>query len=145
MQSWARKRVKHMDKLARQLRDDAERIDASISPELDARISASLHAVTPVKEGQTQNRPRSWSFWLASSLTGAAAAIAAIAIVNMRQPETAEPAAVAVAEQDSSYTVPVFDLRAETAVLTSPLSEELQALQSDLKKAEQKVREDVGL
>jgi anti-sigma-K factor RskA len=134
-----------MDKLARQLRDDAERIDASISPELDARITASLHAVTPVREGQDQSRQRSWSFWLTSSLTGAAAAIAAIAIVNMRQPEIAEPAVVTVAEQSSSYTVPVFDLKAETAVLTNPLSEELQALQSDLKKAEQKVREDVGL
>ena len=134
-----------MDKLARQLRDDAERIDASISPELDARITASLHAVTPVREGQDQSRQRSWSFWLTSSLTGAAAAIAAIAIVNMRRPEIAEPAVVTVAEQSSSYTVPVFDLKAETAVLTNPLSEELQALQSDLKKAEQKVREDVGL
>lgn len=143
MQSWARKEVKHMDKLTRQLRDDAARIDASISPELDARINASLHAVTPVKEASP--RPRSWSFWLASSLTGAAAAIAVIAIVNMRQPEVAEPAAVAAVEQDTSYTVPVFDLKAETAVLTNPLSEELQALQSDLKKAEQKVREDVGL
>lgn len=143
MQSWARKEVKHMDKLTRQLRDDAARIDASISPELDARINASLHAVTPVKKASP--RPRSWSFWLASSLTGAAAAIAVIAIVNMRQPEVAEPAAVAAVEQDTSYTVPVFDLKAETAVLTNPLSEELQALQSDLKKAEQKVREDVGL
>ncbi len=143
MQSWARKEVKHMDKLTRQLRDDAARIDASISPELDARINASLRAVTPVKEASP--RPRSWSFWLASSLTGAAAAIAVIAIVNMRQPEVAEPAAVAAVEQDTSYTVPVFDLKAETAVLTNPLSEELQALQSDLKKAEQKVREDVGL
>lgn len=143
MQSWARKEVKHMDKLTRQLRDDAERIDASISPELDARINASLRAITPVAEARA--RPRSWSFWLASSLTGAAAAIAVIAIVNMRQPEVAEPAAVAAVEQNTSYTVPMFDLKAETAVLTSPLSEELQALQSDLKKAEQKVREDVGL
>ncbi|MGB5411444.1 MAG: hypothetical protein WBN09_07940 [Woeseiaceae bacterium] len=132
-----------MDKLTRQLRDDAERIDASISPELDARINASLRAITPVAEARA--RPRSWSFWLASSLTGAAAAIAVIAIVNMRQPEVAEPAAVAAVEQNTSYTVPMFDLKAETAVLTSPLSEELQALQSDLKKAEQKVREDVGL
>ena len=143
MQSLARKEVKHMDKLARQLRDDAERIDASISPELDARISASLHAVSPVREASP--RPRSWSFWLASSLTGAAAAIAAIAFVNMRQPEVAQPTAVAATEQDNAYTVPVFDLHAEAAVLTSPLSEELQALQSDLKKAEQKLREDVGL
>ncbi|MGB5165927.1 MAG: hypothetical protein WBN61_11760 [Woeseiaceae bacterium] len=132
-----------MDKLTRQLRDDAERIDASISPELDARINASLRAITPVAEARA--RPRSWSFWLASSLTGAAAAIAVIAIVNMRQPEVAEPAAVAAVEQNTSYTVPMFDLKAETAVLTNPLSEELQALQSDLKKAEQKVREDVGL
>ena len=36
-----------MDKLALQLREDAEKIDAEISTELDARLSASLHGIKP--------------------------------------------------------------------------------------------------
>ena len=59
-----------MDKLAKQLREDAERIDATISEELDNRIQASLQGVQPERTGgrATAARPR-W-FWWASSLTG---------------------------------------------------------------------------
>ena len=49
-----------------------------------------------------------------------------------------------VADSAELPTVPVFDLHAETAVLTSPLSQELEDLQTDLKKAEEKLREDIG-
>ena len=41
---------KLMDKLAKQLREDADRINVAISDELDERINASLRAVTPVVE-----------------------------------------------------------------------------------------------
>ena len=37
------------------------------------------------------------------------------------------------------------ELNAETAMLTAPLQEELDKLQSDLKKAEEKVKRDIGL
>ena len=40
---------------------------------------------------------------------------------------------------------PPIELNMETAMLTAPLQEELEALQSDLKKAEEKVRRDIGL
>jgi hypothetical protein len=129
-----------MDKLAKQLRADAERIDATVSAELDRRIDASLRAVTPEAEAR---RPapiaRPPLFWWASTLTGIAAAIAVIAIVNLRTPEQQERTPV-----DLVATVPPLDLKAETAMLTAPLHEELDRLQSDFKKAEEKVKQDIG-
>ena len=130
-----------MDKLARRLRADAERIDVSVSDELDRRIEASLRAVTPEAEAR---RPvpaaRPPLFWWASTITGIAAAIAVIAIVNLRAPERQEAAPVEVVA-----AVPPINLKAETAMLTAPLQEELDRLQSDLRKAEEKVRRDIGL
>ncbi len=129
-----------MDKLARQLREDAERIDVTISDELDARIAASLHAVTPASGRQRTPEGRPPLFWWASTVTGIAAALAVIALVNWqadRQP-TAPPVTVAELQ-------PPIDLHMEAAMLTAPLQEELEALQSDLKKAEEKVRRDIGL
>ena len=66
--------------------------------------------------------------------------IAVLAIVNWQTPEqpSATPALVADLE-------PPIDLNLEAAMLTAPLEEELEALQSDLKKAEEKVRRDIGL
>ena len=40
---------------------------------------------------------------------------------------------------------PVLFLEAENVRLTAPLRQELEDLQSDLKKAEEKVRRDIGL
>ena len=129
-----------MDKLAQQLRADAEQINVTISDELDHRIEASLLAVAPSRQRQPAPRARPPMFWWASTLTGAAAAVAVIAIVNWQgagQP-TATPTAVAAAQ-------PAIELNMETAVLTAPLQQELEALQADLKKAEEKVRRDIGL
>lgn len=128
-----------MDKLARQLRDDAERINVSVSDELDQRIQASLRAVTPATERQAP-RARPPLFWLASTLTGAAAALAIIAVVNMQ--ETEQPAVPAATVADLQ---PSIELNMEAAMLTAPLQQELEALQSDLKKAEEKVKRDIGL
>jgi len=41
--------------------------------------------------------------------------------------------------------MPSIDLNAETAMLTGPLQQELDRLQSDLKKAEEKVKQEIGL
>ena len=128
-----------MDKLARQLRDDAERINVSVSDELDQRIQASLRAVTPATERQAP-RARPPLFWLASTLTGAAAALAIIAVVNMQ--DTEQPAVPAATVADLQ---PSIELNMEAAMLTAPLQQELEALQSDLKKAEEKVKRDIGL
>ena len=130
-----------MDKLARQLRDDAKRIDVSVSEELDRRITASLQGVTPER---TDRRPvlaaRPPLFWWASTITGVAAAVAVIAIANWRAPDQPAPPPLNIAA-----TIPAIDLKAESAMLTGPLQEELDRLQSDLKKAEEKVKRDIGL
>lgn len=131
-----------MDKLAKQLRSDAEKIEVAVSDELDNRIAASLRGVSPLDNATVPpTRQRPALFWWASSLTGIAAAAAVIVIVNSLQPPPAAtpgPAAIAAA-------VPNVDWKPETAVFTAPLQQELDALQSDIKKAEEKVRADIGL
>ncbi len=129
-----------MDKLANRLRTDAGRIEVEVSDELDERIVASLRAVTPRDEATGVVKRRRAMLWWASSLTGVAAAAAVIAIVNWREPPA--PAATPV---DVLAGMPLVDLRAETAMMTGPLQEELDKLQSDIRKAEQRVREDIGL
>ena len=133
-------KVKPMDKLAKQLREDAERINVTVSDELDHRIEASLRAVTPEVEKKPAPVGRPPLFWWASTITGVAAALAVIAIVNWQTPEQQTATPVQVADLE-----PPIDLNLEAAMLTAPLEEELEALQSDLKKAEEKVRRDIGL
>lgn len=134
-------KVKPMDKLANQLRRDAEQINVSISDELEHRIEASLRAATPVVERPQSPPARPPLFWWASSVTGFAAALAVIAIVNWQVgEEEATPATVPVAQLE-----PPIALKLESAMVTAPLEEELENLQSDLEKAKEKVRRDIGL
>jgi hypothetical protein len=130
-----------MDKLAKQLRADAERIEVTVSDELNRRINASLQAVTPVEQGPGPVASKPPLFWWASTLTGVAAAIAVIAILNWQVPD--EP--VSATPVNIAAAVPSIDLKAESAMLTGPLQVELDKLQSDLKKAEEKVKRDIGL
>ncbi|MCP4299342.1 MAG: hypothetical protein GY783_02045 [Gammaproteobacteria bacterium] len=131
-----------MDKLANRLRRDAENIEVTVSDELDHRITASLRGVTPQVESVSAPRSRRPAmFWWASSLTGIAAAATVLIIGNSQQPHapvTPPPANIVAA-------VPVIDWKTETATLTGQLQQELDDLQSDIKKAERKVREDIGL
>ena len=62
-----------------------------ISEQLDDRIRASLENIEPRKARQPERKPRPPSFWWASSLTGVAAAIALIAIVNLQSPTPGTP------------------------------------------------------
>jgi hypothetical protein len=130
-----------MDKLGKRLRDDAASIDAEISAELDHRIRASLQGIEPERAGPASRPARPYFFWWASSLTGIAAAIAVIAIINLERPRP-EPI---VSNPVQPLVLPIINLKAEAAMLTSPLQQELEALQSDLRKAEQAVREEVDL
>jgi hypothetical protein len=131
-----------MDKLAKRLRADADKIEVSVSDELDQRIEASLRAATPATQPKQAPMARPPWFWLASALTGATAALAVIVIVNTQTADEPEvlPATM-VAAEDS----PVLFLETEDVRLTAPLRQELEDLQSDLKKAEEKVRRDIGL
>ncbi len=130
-----------MDKLDKRLRDDAASIDAEISAELDHRIQASLQGVLPERTRPAARPARPYSFWWASSLTGIAAAIAVITIINLERPGP-EPVANNPVQP---LMLPTINLKVEAAMLTSPLQQELEDLQSDLKKAEQAVRETVDL
>lgn len=130
-----------MDKLAKRLRDDAASIDAEISAELDHRIQASLQGIEPARARPASQQARPYSRWLASSLTGIAAAIAVIAIINL---ERAGPEPIA-SNPVQPLVLPIINLKVEAAMLTSPLQQELEDLQSDLRKAEQAVREDIEI
>jgi hypothetical protein len=135
-----------MDKLTRKLREDAATIDAEISAQLDSRIQASLAAIEPQAARQRRPARRSVSFWLASSLTGVAAALAVIAVLNVD--DSSEPAAVPRTVAGSPVQpleIPALDLDVEAAMLTEPLARELEDLQADLKKAEELVRRDVRI
>ena len=130
-----------MDKLAEQLKRDADNIEVRISDELDHRIEASLRSVTPEAGTRKREPARPAGFWWASSLTGIAAAALVILVMNLQQPDPP----TSVAPDEFVTAVPVVDWQAETAALTGPLQQELENLQSDLEKAEKKVRQDIGL
>lgn len=133
-------RVKRMDKVAERLRQDASAIDVSVSPELDERIRASLEAATPEPASRPLPPPRPRWFWWASSLTGAAAALVVIVIVNLNTPQP-RPSATPVG--NPTALLPPVTWQVETAVLTSPLEQEMADLQSDLKKAEEVLKRDI--
>lgn len=133
-----------MDKLALQLRKDADDIDVDVSPELDNRIRASLQSVTPETPRSSEPR-RSPLFSWASSLTGLAAAVAVIVVLNL---DTPGPEPVPVASNQPVLELPELPrlpLKAESAMITSPLQKELEDFQADLEKARQEVSEDVRL
>ena len=127
-----------MDKLAKRLRDDADQIEVMISPELESRIEASLQSVSQDSAAPVKSRQSAW-FWWASSLTGVAATLAIITVVNFSKPE---PNVGITEPPQQAFSVPQFDWKLKTAMLTETLEQELVDIQSDLKKAEQTVRDD---
>ena len=129
-----------MDKLAKRLREDAAHIDCAVSEQLDDRIRASLENITPQEPARQQSKPRSPAFWWASSLTGVAAAMVLIAVVNLQETNTGVPTTEPAVQP---LVLPSIEWQAETAVLVSPLEEEYEKLQSDLEKAEEAVRQDI--
>ena len=135
-----------MDKLERKLREDASRIDAEVSAQLESRIRASLNAIEPESARQQKAARRPISFWLASSLTGITVALAVIAVLNMIDSNEPEPIPRSVVGNTApTVGLPVLELEIEAATLTSPLARELEDLQADLKKAEELVRGDVRI
>lgn len=129
-----------MDKLARQLRDDANQIECEVSTELDDRIRASLEAMQPETPARSIGRSKSFPLWWASSLTGVAAAIVVIVVINLQTqptgPTVTEPAPQAL-------VIPSIEWQTQPAALTRSLEVELENLQADLKKAEEAVKQDI--
>jgi hypothetical protein len=137
--------VKPMDKLAERLKADAAVIDVHISDDLDRRITASLQSVEPERPSQASPRPRPALFWWASSLSGVAAALAVIAIINSQSQTDEAPVPTAATSPVNEILTPVIDWKTESAMLTQPLQRELEDLRADIKKAEEKVKQDIGL
>ncbi|HLU07414.1 MAG TPA: hypothetical protein VKZ91_12720 [Woeseiaceae bacterium] len=132
-----------MDKLERRLRDDALQIRADVSPDLAVRIQESLRSARPMPQAR---REFSLPLWLAASVTGAAAALAVIILVNVgdigKPPEAADSAPYSVPQyvNELRHELP---LRATTADLTAPLEEEMKNLRSDLERARERLERDL--
>lgn len=135
-----------MDRLAKTLRDDAERIEVEIGADLQHRIDATLRSVGPEKAAVATAPARPALFWWASSLTGLAAAMVTIVIINQLANRSVAPALDApTTSVVATGATSLIEWKTQPAMLTSPLHAELAALQADIKKAEQKVKEDIGL
>jgi len=137
-----------MDEFEKRLKQDADAVQADLSPVLRARIDASLSGIEPIQPADPV--PRSpMRLWWAGSLTGLAATIVGLSIVNWNSEDSAvesTPPVVARTVPLSSFpdlATIAPELRIQTADFTSPLEEELLMLQRDIEKARQNVREDI--
>ena len=135
-----------MDEFEKRLKRDADAIRPEASPELAARIEASLQGIEPIRPVEV--RPTSSSgLWWASSLTGLAAAAAVVVLINWNQPAVEPvpetPVANMTVPPDSILPASPVQLDISTADFASPLEEELVHLKSDLEKARDKVRKDL--
>ena len=138
-----------MDDFEKRLKRDAEAIHAEVSPELKARIDASLHGIEPIQ--QARREPPSVNLWWASSLTGLAAAVVVIVLINWNQPGPDVAPVETVAELPTEGDFPTEPdsladpglLQFRTADFASPLEQELLKLQSDIEKARESVQDDL--
>lgn len=137
-----------MDEFERKLKDDADRIEATVSPALQARLDATVHALEP-KSTSTLNSQPGIGWWWLSSLTGVAAALLLIVYLN-RGDDIGDATPVAVDSTDNVAIAPLVDVpldvrSAEFAGgFADPLAEELENLKSDFEKAREKLGYDPG-
>lgn len=133
-----------MDDFDRKLKRDAGEIPAGITPELQARIRASLEAQAPPRPRPQPSTPR--RAWLAAGLTGAAAAGLLITLLP-RGPEPRSMVEAPPVRTAPDY-VTTFErgwpLEVEQAQLTAPLEQELENLRADLEQARRSVAEDMS-
>ena len=141
-----------MDELKARLIEDAGEIEAVVSPELQRRIDASLHAARETRSVAGGRPAKRNSLWLISSLTGLTAAALVILVISWNQPPETVPQ-VQVADQQLEVTDNALldgwnitgglSLNIESADLTRSLEDELVNLQSDLEKARENVEQDI--
>ena len=141
-----------MDDLKTRLKQDADEIQASVSPELRARIDASVYAARRSNSVTSTPSARAVSLWWVSSVTGLTAALLVIFLLNWNKPNEQEVIDVSAGNQVPSNSISLPDdwrvgdgflLNVESADLTRSLEEELINLQSDLEKARENVERDV--
>ena len=137
-----------MDRLEQKLQEDAKEIRPTVSPEISDRIMARVKD-TPQKRVAEQRAQPHFRWWWASSLTGLAAAVTLLAVINW----SGGPATDAIPDSTSAQTVPqpvdIFanplPLQLRRATVTAPLEQELERLESDLEKARDLVRDDLRI
>ena len=133
-----------MDKLDRQLKDDAAAIEAQVSPALRQRIDASLRGVQPALRAAGQPPRRHLRLGPLGGLAGLAAAGLLLAVLP-RQPEAPPPAPLSPTPAFVLQSPPVVPLSIRQAGLTQPLQVELESLQADLEKVRETVERDLGV
>lgn len=137
-----------MDKLERELKRDAEAIRADVSPELAARLDASIRATVPVA-GKRRRSRTAFAWWWLSSLSGVAAVFLLIVFLNRGEsPSVVPDGQTPVADDQRPVTVvPIGDvpLEVRTVEFAEPLADELENLKSDLEKAREKLASDLRL
>ncbi len=136
-----------MDEFENRLKRDADEIQAEVSPAFKQRLDASLHGTKRIQPVPESGNP-GINLWWASSLTGLAAAVIVIVLINWNRPATELAPVQAVAER----TVPATfeELQGlnpprliKTAEFTTPLEEELARLQADIERARANVKKDI--
>lgn len=138
-----------MDEFEKRLKRDAHAISADVSPELKARIDASLRGTERVAAvSARKSAPPPTQIWLASSLTGLAAVIVLVVIANMGKQDPDPILEISVAGRTEplapiDFPLILPDLKIDSAQFTSPLEEELLKLRADIKKARNNVKEDI--
>lgn len=138
-----------MDDFEKRLKQDASAVNADISSDLRSRIDASLRGVEQIRS-ETSTENSQTNLWWVSSLTGLAAAIAIIVMLNLNQAESiSTPGEDSLVSRPTVPETPDYSplfppiLDVQAADFASPLEEELLKLQLDLEKARDSVREDV--
>ncbi len=137
-----------MDEFEKRLKQDADAVQADVSPVLRARIDASLSGIERIQPSDSV--PRSpMQLWWAGSLTGLAATIVGLAVINWNSEdsivESQPPVVVRTVPLGSFPDLATLapELKIKSADFTSPLEEELLMLQRDIEKVRQNVREDI--
>ncbi len=132
-----------MENIDKRLREDAALIRVSVTPELDDRIRASLEGVTPEKPDEPARHRPVW-FWFASTLTGTAAALVIIAVLNLAEgPEPVAPQTTASGSPPPVEPLIEFPNLTVRPAMVEALETEFDNLKGDLRRAERVVREDI--
>ncbi len=138
-----------MDELERRLKSDADDIEATVTPALQARLDATLHALEP--KSPPAAKPQSGiGWWWLSSLTGVAAALLLIVYLNRGDVVAGDVTPVVAESTQDPTVVPLVEMpldvrSAEFAdEFADPLAEELENLKSDFEKAREKLGYDLG-
>lgn len=133
-----------MDKLDRQLKDDAAAIEAQVTPALRQRIDASLRAARAAPRAVGRPPRRRLRLGPLGSFAGVTAA-GLLLVVLLRQPGAPPPAPLSPTPAYVLQSPPVVPLSIRQAGLTQPLQVELESLQADLEKVRETVERDLGV